>query len=396
MRIGIDGRELLGQATGVGRYLSSLLREWSRMPAAGTHELLVYTPDQPPANSPSRVAHESDEPDPAGARMTTVQVTGRGGAWWEQAVLARRAAADRLDVFFGPAYSVPLALAVPRAVTLHDISFETHPEWFGPREGLRRRWLARQSARTARAIVTVSEYSRREIVGHYTVDPSRVHVIPNGVDPPAAPSDETAGAVPPDDAAGTRPVQAADATGGPLVLYAGARFTRRNLPMLIAAFARVAERIPAARLTIAGPDRTYPPEDLERIVETAGVADRVTCLDYIDDRELAALYRRATLFAWLSGYEGFGLTPLEALAAGVPAVVGDIPVAREVYGDAVRYAPLGDPDAIAATMIDLLCDPSARAALLARRDATLGRYTWRRAAAATLAVLETAAAEGAR
>ena len=62
----------------------------------------------------------------------------------------------------------------------------------------------------------------------------------------------------------------------------------------------------------------------------------------------------------------------------------------------MRYAPLGDPDAIAATMIDLLCDPSARAALLARRDATLGRYTWRRAAAATLAVLETAAAEGAR
>lgn len=393
MKIGIDGRELLGQTTGVGRYLASLCREWTQMPSAAEHELLVYAPaDAYGAFDPAGDA----EPASEGARMAIVQVPGRGGTWWEQTALARRAAADRVDVFFGPAYSVPLALAMPTTVTLHDISFETHPEWFGPREGLRRRWLARRSARAARAVVTVSDYSRQEIVDVYAVDPSRVHVIPNGVAPPAAPRAGTDSPIAADDDAGVGPLHLADSADGPLVLYAGARFTRRNLPLLIAVFARVTERVPAARLTIAGPDRTYPPEDLDWSAEAAGVADRVTCLDYVDDRELATLYRRATLFAWLSEYEGFGLTPLEALAAGVPAVVGDIPVAREVYGDAVRYAPLGDPDAIAATMVDLLTNPSARAALLARREATLARYTWLRAAGATLAVLEGAAAEQAR
>ena len=393
MRIGIDGRELLGQTTGVGRYVASLCREWTRMPSAADHELLIYSPTGASAGLDPAVR---SEPASEGARTATVQVPGGGGAWWEQTALGRRVAVDRVDVFFGPAYSVPLALAAPKVVTLHDISFETHPEWFGPREGLRRRWLARQSARASRAIVTVSEYSRREIVDRFAVDPARVHVIPNGVRPPATSRTEANGAVPPDDEAGTRTAHETDPADGPLVLYAGARFTRRNLPLLIAAFARVTERIPSARLTIVGPDRAYPPENLERRADTAGVADRVTCLDYVDDRELAALYRRATLFAWLSEYEGFGLTPLEALAAGVPAVVGDIPVAREVYGDAVRYAPIGDPDTIATVMVELLTDPAARAALLAQREATLSHYTWRRAATATLAVLEAAAAEGTR
>ena len=393
MRIGIDGRELLGQTTGVGRYLANLCREWTRMPAAAEHEMLVYAPAEA---SDAFDRAEDEEHASKGARTAIVRVPGGGGAWWEQTALARRAATDRVDVFFGPAYSVPLALAVPKAVTLHDISFETHPEWFGPREGLRRRWLGRQSARAAHAIVTVSECSRREIVDGYAVDPSRVHVIPNGVATPAIPSAETEGAGASDEDADGGPRHPADPADGPLVLYAGARFTRRNLPLLVAAFARVAERVPAARLTIAGPDRTYPPEDLDWSADAAGIADRVTCLDYVDDRALATLYRRATLFAWLSEYEGFGLTPLEALAAGVPAVVGDIPVAREVYGDAVRYVPIGDPDAIAAVMVDLLTNPPARAALLARREATLARYTWRRAAAATLGVLEGVAAEQAR
>ncbi len=386
MKIGIDGRELLGQSTGAGRYLSSLCREWAALPAAAEHELLIYAPARldPPA---------VDTAAADGARLTAVEAPGSGGAWWEQTALARRAAADSVDVFFGPAYSVPLALAARSAVTLHDISFETHPEWFGPREGLRRRWLARRSALAAHAIVTVSEYSRREIVSHYGVDPSRVHVIPNGVAAPATSFGGMAGGPAPHGNVGGVPAGGLDAGGGPLVLYVGARFTRRNLPLLITVFARVAERIPAARLVIAGPDRTHPPQDLSAIADTAGVADRVTCLDYVDERELAALYRRATLFAWLSEYEGFGLTPLEALAGGVPSVVGDIPVAREVYGDAVRYVPIGDPDAIASAMIELLNNPSARAALLARREATLTRYIWRRAATDTLAVLEAVAAE---
>ena len=388
MRIGIDGRELRGQPTGVGRCLTNLCRQWRAAPAAAGVELVIYAPG--PVDPPGGTGASP------GAALTLAEVPGGAGTWWEQVRLVRHAAANRLDVFFGPGYSVPLALRAPSVVTLHDLSFEAHPEWFGPREGLRRRWLARRSAAAARAIVTVSACSKQEIVEHYAVDPARVHVIPNGVAAPVTPFAGTAGAPAPDGATGGPPAHAPDAESGPLILYAGARFTRRNLPTLIGAFARVVDRIPAARLVIAGPDRTRPPQDLRGVADAAGVGNRVTCLDYVDDGELAALYRRATLFAWFSEYEGFGLTPLEALAAGVPAVVGDIPVAREVYGEAVRYVPLGNPDDAAAAMIELLTDRSARDALLAQCAATLARYTWARAAADTLAVLEAAAAEAPR
>jgi glycosyltransferase involved in cell wall biosynthesis len=99
---------------------------------------------------------------------------------------------------------------------------------------------------------------------------------------------------------------------------------------------------------------------------------------------LAALYARASVFAFLSEYEGFGLTPLEALTAGVPIVVLDTPVAREVYGPAADYVPRGDIDAAAAALGRFLHSRSAGDEQLAHAPAVLARYSWDRAADETL------------
>lgn len=374
MRIGIDGRELLGRRTGVGRYLASLCAEWSGAPAYAGHELIIYTPRPLPAEAPLR-----NRTGP-GARLNHATIPGAGGPWWEQSSLARRAADDRLDIFFGPGYSIPLALDIPSVVTLHDVSFTAHPEWFGWREGLRRRWLAARAAAAAQAVVAVSEFSRQEILAHLGTPPGRVRVVHNGVAAPSCPQP-----------AGEPPLPAA--SGAPLVLYVGALFARRRLPVLLAAFEQVSRAVPEVELAIVGPDRTWPPEDLRGIAEARGVASRVAFLPYVDDRTLAALYRRATVFAWLSEYEGFGLTPLEALAAGTPVVAGDTAVAREVYGDAVRRVPIGDPGAVAAALVEIVTRREVREALLARAGPLLARYTWTRAAAETFAVLRGAAAE---
>ena len=378
MRIGIDGRELLGLRTGVGRYVANLCAQWMSSPSATDHELVLYTP-APLATLPGATGGTTT----GGARLTSTVVAGDGDGWWEQTALAQQAAGDGLDVFFGPGYSVPLRLDVPSVVTLHDVSFLAHPEWFGWREGFRRRWLARRAAVTARTVVTVSSFSRQEILRHCDLDPARVRVIHNGV---AAPAVRAASATPPD---GTR-VPPADRR--PLILYVGALFTRRRLPTLLAAFGLVARRIPSAELVIVGPDRTYPRQDLRGIADAAGIASRVTFRAYVSDDELAALYRRATVFAYLSEYEGFGLTPLEALAAGVPVVAGDTPVAREIYADAARYVPVDDHAAVAAALVEMITRPEARSAVLAGRASLLVRFTWARAAADTLAVLEEAAA----
>jgi glycosyltransferase involved in cell wall biosynthesis len=172
------------------------------------------------------------------------------------------------------------------------------------------------------------------------------------------------------------------------VLFVGSIFNRRRLPDLIAAFAVTLRSVPEARLAIVGDNRTWPIQDLAAIASARGVSGQVAVLNYVSDEELASLYARASVFAFLSEYEGFGLTPLEALSAGVPIVVLDTPVAREIYGDAAEFVPLGDIAATAQALTRFLTSPGAVAAQLARAPEVLDRYSWDAAAETTLGLVE--------
>jgi glycosyltransferase involved in cell wall biosynthesis len=352
VRIGVDARELLGAKTGVGRYLGELLWRWAARPDAQQRRLILYSPGPVPLLADT-VEHRV--------------LPGKPGTWWEQTALRRAVTRDSLDVFFAPAYTAPVGLSVPVAVTIHDISFVAHPEWFRRREGLRRRWLTRRTAANAAVVFTDSEFSRREIETHFQIDPGRIHVIPPGVTP--------------------RPPSLREARE-PLVLYVGSLFNRRRLPDLIAAFADATADLPHARLAIVGDDRTWPPQDLAAIARAHRVYVKTRFHRYVTDEQLADLYARASVFAFLSEYEGFGLTPLEALSAGVPAVVLNTAVAREVYGNAAIFVERGDIDATARVLRQLLTDPGSAAAVLQAAPAVLGRYSWDAAADETLAHIE--------
>jgi glycosyltransferase involved in cell wall biosynthesis len=351
LQIGVDARELLGARTGVGQYLAELLSRWTARPDAASRRFLLYSP----------------EPLTLAWPHADVQVAPGGrGTWWEQTTLSAAVRRDDPDVFFAPAYTAPVSLGSPLAVTIHDVSFSRHPEWFRFRERKRRQILTRTSARRAGVVLTVSEFSRGEIEELCGVPAGRIRVIPSGLTPRVA-------------------------LGGirePLVLYSGSIFNRRRVPDLIAAFAIVSRAVPDARLVVAGANRTWPRQDLSAIVDAHGVGGRVALRDYVSDEELASLYGRASAFAFLSEYEGFGFTPLEALSAGVPIVVLDTAVAREVYGDAAVFVERGDVRAAASALTELLSSPEAATGLLARAPAVLARYSWDEAAAATLAAVE--------
>jgi glycosyltransferase involved in cell wall biosynthesis len=358
MRIGVDTRELSGKPTGVGRYLAGLLREWARHPRASGHEFVLY------ATEP--LALPMDQ-----RRFSTRLIPGRGGSWWEQVQLPDVAAVDHLDVFFAPAYTAPLRLRAPTVVAIHDLSYMAHPEWFSLREGIRRRWVTRASARRACAILTLSDFSKREILERLPVVESNVHVIRIGIDPPAA--------------------GPAVSDGHPRILYVGSIFNRRRVIDLIRGTAALARRHPDVRLDIVGDNRTFPREDIERAITISVLSHRARWHRYAVEPELRALYRGARAFAFLSEYEGLGTTPLEALACGVPPVVLDTDVARESLGDAAVYVPFnGDVPAIARALETALFDHAVRAKILAAAPAALARYSWPRAASETLAILESA------
>jgi glycosyltransferase involved in cell wall biosynthesis len=348
--IGIDARELSGHPTGVGRYLQRLLAEWSRM-STGCRWTL-YSPDGRLAVPPGLDAH-------------VATVTGAGGTVWEQGPLAAAVRRDAPAVFFSPGYTAPLRIDAPLVVAIHDVSFAAHPEWFSWREGARRRFLARRAGRKAKAVLTISQFSRGEIERHLGVPASKIHVVPLGVGLPAVPS-----------------TSARD----PLVLFVGSIFNRRHLPALIDGFALAAASQSELRLEIVGANRTHPPQDLRAVADRSGAGPQIRLRDWVDDDELAALYGRASAFVFLSEYEGFGLTPLEALAAGVPPVVLDTPVAREVLGAAAIFVPAPTADAVAGALTAAL-DGEGRRAILAPAPGVLARYDWRRTAEATLAHL---------
>src|SRR5262249_29290848 len=198
-------------------------------------------------------------------------------------------------VLVRPGYAGPLVADTPMVVAVHDVSFAAHPEWFHWREGLRRRFITRNAAQRAARVITISEFSRREIAEHLGVPESRIDVVYPGVTSPAA-------------VGRPRPDGRQRA-----VLYVGSVFNRRHVPELIAGFASVAARHPDVRLDTVGGNRTFPYIDVDRLARDSRAADRVHIRPYVDQTTLAQLYAGAHAFAFLSEYEGFGLTPLEAL-----------------------------------------------------------------------------------
>ena len=339
MKIAIDARELGGKRTGVGRYLAELMAAWRELPGAGAHEFVVCAP-------------RNGE---------------RAGTLWEQLTLPRLVNSSGASILFAPAYTGPLFSRVPMVVAIHDVSFAAHPEWFPWREGLRRRLVTRRSAQRAARVLTVSDFSKREIVKHCHIDPAKVDVIYHGA---------------------TALTRASAAEGSTrLVLFVGSVFTRRHVPELIQGFAAIAARHPEVRLAIVGDNRTTPHLDLEAVIDASGHREQVSYRAYVTDAELADLYSRAAAFVFLSDYEGFGMTPLEALAAGIPIVVLDTEVAREIYGPAAVYVERPEPALVEAALERVLFDDRERERLREVGRHVIERYSWRECAQRTLQVL---------
>lgn len=340
LHIGVDGRELAGRPTGVGRYLDEVLKAW-RQSSHWPHRLTIFTP------GPSENA----------------------GTWWEQRRLPQLMNRAQIDVLFAPAYTAPILTRCPTVLAVHDVSFFAHPEWFGRREGLRRRLLTKAAARRARFVVTLSEFSATEIVRYVDVPRDRIVLAPPAAAVPAARHSNRAAAT---------------------VLFVGSLFTRRRIPLLIEGFAKALERQPDARLVLVGENRTTPLIDPRAIARRLGVADHVTWLDYVPEDQLEDLYRSASVCVYLSEYEGFGMPPLEALARGVPPVLLDTRVGREVYGDVASFCD-PTPASIGSALAALLSDERLRADRLGRGAALLSRFTWPKTAAILRQTLERAA-----
>jgi glycosyltransferase involved in cell wall biosynthesis len=273
------------------------------------------------------------------------------GHAWEQTVLPVRA--RRAALLLNPANLAPVAFP-PNAVVIHDAAALRRPQWYSTPYATWQQRVLPLIARRARLVITVSEFSRREVAELLGVE---AHVVAGGVDARFRPD------------ADPEPARAALNLSGRYVLTVASRTARKNLSSLDATARRLAQD--GIELVAAGGGRPQFHED-ERDGDRRSAGPRA--LGHVPDDHLPGLYAGASAFVLPSWHEGFGLTCIEAMACGVPVVAARAGALPETCGDAARYADPFDPDEIADQVQAAIEDDALRTAGPARAR----QFTWER------------------
>jgi glycosyltransferase involved in cell wall biosynthesis len=266
-------------------------------------------------------------------------------------------------------------------VTVHDVVPLDHPEWLNPRFAMVHRWLLPRIVRRAAHVITVSQFTRSRLIEHTGIQPEKVSAVYNGADSRFCPQ-------PPEAILAMR--AELGLPGKRYVLALGSIEPRKNMSRLLDAWRRVVARLPDDLwLVIAGArGRAL----VYRPVLLNNIPARVHFTGHVPDRLIPALYSGATVFAYLSMYEGFGLPPLEAMACGVPVITGNRTSLPEVIGDGGTMVNPFDIDEIAAKLEQLVSDEELRRSLAARGLERSELFSWQKASDATLRILSEVAA----
>ena len=259
------------------------------------------------------------------------------------------------DLYHSLALSYPAPAGRPAVYTIHDLP----PARFDD-EGTLPRW-AQQAAASAQAIVTPSEFARRELVELLGLSPAKVHVVPNGYE-----QEVFHAAVAPAHA----DALAAHGLHSPFLLYAGGGTRRKNVAALLQAWRQVAAQHPRLSLALAGP------ADLLQALADASNAPRVVVTGYLERAALPGILKAATALVCPSIYEGFGLPPLEAMALGVPVVGVQAGAIPEVTAGCAVLADDGTPDALAHALRTLLGDDALAERLRQCGPARAAHFSW--------------------
>jgi glycosyltransferase involved in cell wall biosynthesis len=346
MDVGLDGTPLNQSLTGVGHYTLELAQALARISPDDRFELVSPSPS----------------------------LNGLSRRFWWQVGLPRYIRRSGFSVFHGTNYSVPLLKTCPTVVTIHDLSLLLWPQTHAQHLARRARWRLPLMARRADAIIVPSQSIRTEVCEHLAIDEEKITVIPEAPRASFRPMAETA--------AVRRRLNISD----DFILFVGTIEPRKNLLTLVRAFGEIIRNSAChTQLVIAG-DEGWLTGELHGFLKNADFRERVRLVGYLADNDLRALYSSCRVFVYPSLYEGFGLPLLEAMACGAPVVTSNIPSIRETVGDAALLVSPTDVDELARSITRLLENGDEREQRSAEGKQHASKFSWDKAAAATLEV----------
>lgn len=376
--VGLDAREAFRfQPRGIGLYGRHLIREFGALCPEVRFKLY----------------HERERPADLGdlpPNMTPVRASIRGHRWhlWERALMPWRLQRDGLDVYHGTYNTLPPRLPLrarpPMVVSIHDVIVTWLAEDLDDAYVRYCRQVTARVVQQAARILTVSEWSKRDIVARFGADPNKITVFYNGVHP-----DFLAGA----------PAGAGDdarrrfAQGRPYLFAIGAPLPRKNTAAMLRALGTLHARKPLDHSILVSGLSEAQRVPFAAAAHAAGIAERVHFLSYVERRDLVALYAGADLSIYPSRVEGWGIPVIESLSQGTPVVTSQTSGMAEAGG---AHASFFDPDDHESMVEGIGAALANRAAFAHVRDAAIARartFTWRRAAEVSLAVYREVAAE---
>jgi alpha-1,3-rhamnosyl/mannosyltransferase len=403
MKVILDARWIFPEISGIGLYTQALISQLVALDSENEYVLLF---DRPEVQERVRLDTGFGGAANFTGQLIPYDPLGPRNQLWGPGVLQGL----RADVYHSPNYLIPLAAFPPArrrlrcVVTLHDVIPLVFPD-HAPRSR-KRRWfllykaLMSQVGRTADAIITVSQSSRRDVIHYLRLPPrqqGKVRVVYNGVAKRFQPVPRSS----PHLNHGAPPKSSSAALGTPppspqlphaprpsvsdrVILFVGRMDPYKNLVVLIEAFARLRDQgMRGIRLRIVGPrDPRYP--EAEARAEGLGLARLIDWAGYVDGDRLVSEYQHADLFVLPSRYEGFGLPVLEAMACGVPVICSNTSSLPEVAGNAAIQVAPDDAAGLACAIRAVLEDPERAAGMREKGLRQAASFSWRQSAAETL------------
>ena len=394
----------------MGRYLSNLLREWSGLEL--NSKFILYFRNHIPDDIPKSDNFESKI------------LKSKSTAFFMHCLLSKAAEKDGVDLFFSPSYILPLKISkkIRTAVTIHDISYEAHPEWFSWQNNILLRFVSKKSAQRENIILVPSEFTKKEIIKYYQVNFDKVFVVPLAAEEKFGHSSPAFFGRPSESTSGSRPslvpinrdtmpafglktrigampefIKILERYGikSKFIFYIGAIFNRRFIPECVEAFKQISRTCPEfverCQFLISGKNYTHPFVDIDYIIKKANEdigREAILHTDYVDENDLVYLYNAADLFIWLSSYEGFGLPPLEALACGTPVITTKMGSLAEAVGESAVF--VNNPENIqevSEAMERVLSNEQLGNELIKKGLAQAQKFSWQKTAEETLKIL---------